>query len=121
MGKHTVRTIAFAPVVPCHRMLLRGFTPHVIRVSAYAYYAQLTVVHLGQYGQFGEGFHARSASLSPKVQQDKRALQFGKRVFATPKKMGAETAEANVNAGLAAAHQIVNYFEIGCVKYQVNK
>lgn len=45
----------------------------------------------------------------------------GKRVFATPKKMGAETAEANVNAGLAAAHQIVNYFEIGCVKYQVNK
>ena len=47
--------------------------------------------------------------------------KFGKRVFATPKKMGAETAEANVNAGLAAAHQIVNYFEIGCVKYQVNK
>jgi D-3-phosphoglycerate dehydrogenase len=35
--------------------------------------------------------------------------------------MGAETAEANVNAGLAAAHQIVAYFETGCVKYQVNK
>ena len=47
--------------------------------------------------------------------------KFGKQVFATPKKMGAETAEANINAGLAAAHQIVNYFEIGCVKYQVNK
>jgi D-3-phosphoglycerate dehydrogenase len=47
--------------------------------------------------------------------------KFGNRVFATPKKMGAETAEANINAGLAAAHQIVNYFEIGCVKYQVNK
>ena len=45
----------------------------------------------------------------------------GNRVFATPKKMGAETAEANINAGLAAARQIVNYFEIGCVKYQVNK
>ena len=47
--------------------------------------------------------------------------KFGNRVFATPKKMGAETAEANVHAGLAAAHQIVNYFEIGCVKFQVNK
>ena len=47
--------------------------------------------------------------------------KFGKRVFATPKKMGAETFEANVNAGLAAAQQIVNYFSIGCVKFQVNK
>lgn len=47
--------------------------------------------------------------------------KFGKRVFTTPKKMGAETAEANVNAGLAAATQIVNFFEIGCVKFQVNK
>lgn len=47
--------------------------------------------------------------------------KFGNRVFATPKKMGAETAEANVHAGLAAAHQVVNYFEIGCVKFQVNK
>ena len=52
---------------------------------------------------------------------DELKEKFGNRVFATPKKMGAETAEANVNAGLAAAHQIVNYFEIGCVKYQVNK
>ena len=47
--------------------------------------------------------------------------KFGTRVFATPKKMGAETAEANVNAGLAAANQIVRYFDIGCVKFQVNK
>ena len=47
--------------------------------------------------------------------------KFGNRVFATPKKMGAETAEANVNAGFAAANQIVNFFEIGCVKFQVNK
>lgn len=47
--------------------------------------------------------------------------KFGNRVFATPKKMGAETAEANVHAGLAAAHQVVNFFEIGCVKFQVNK
>jgi D-3-phosphoglycerate dehydrogenase len=42
-------------------------------------------------------------------------------VFATPKKMGAQSAEANVNAGLAAARQIVAFFESGCTKFQVNK
>ena len=47
--------------------------------------------------------------------------KFGKRVFATPKKMGAETAEANINAGLAAARQIADFFATGCVKFQVNK
>lgn len=47
--------------------------------------------------------------------------KFGDRVFATPKKMGAETAEANINAGFAAAHQIVEYFEIGSTRFQVNK
>jgi D-3-phosphoglycerate dehydrogenase len=46
--------------------------------------------------------------------------KFGDRVFATPKKMGAETAEANINAGLAAAHQIVEYFELGNTRFQVN-
>jgi len=45
----------------------------------------------------------------------------GERIFATPKKMGAETAEANINAGLAAAKQIVDFFEKGNVKCQVNK
>ena len=44
----------------------------------------------------------------------------GKQIFATPKKMGAETAEANINAGLAAARQIIAYFDTGCTKYQVN-
>ena len=43
------------------------------------------------------------------------------RYFATPKKMGAETAEANVNAGLAAARQIVAYFADGCTRFQLNK
>lgn len=47
--------------------------------------------------------------------------RFGKRVFATPKKMGAETAEANVNAGLAAARQIAEFFATGCTRFQVNK
>ena len=47
--------------------------------------------------------------------------KFGKQIFATPKKQGAETAEANMNAGLAAANQIVAYFATGCTKFQVNK
>jgi D-3-phosphoglycerate dehydrogenase len=47
--------------------------------------------------------------------------KFGTRVFATPKKMGAETAEANINAGLAAAQQIVNFLEKGDTTFQVNK
>ncbi|MBQ3723543.1 MAG: 3-phosphoglycerate dehydrogenase [Bacteroidales bacterium] len=47
--------------------------------------------------------------------------KFGLRVFATPKKMGAQSAEANVNAGLAAARQIVAFFESGCTKFQVNR
>ena len=47
--------------------------------------------------------------------------KFGVRIFATPKKMGAQTSEANVNAGLAAARQIVAYFTEGCTRFQVNK
>lgn len=47
--------------------------------------------------------------------------KFGLRVFATPKKMGAQTAEANVNAGLAAARQIVSFLKDGVRKFQLNK
>lgn len=47
--------------------------------------------------------------------------KFGLRVFATPKKMGAQTEEANVNSGLAAARQIVNYFATGDTKFQLNR
>ncbi len=53
--------------------------------------------------------------------KDELAALFGKRFFATPKKMGAETAEANINAGLAAARQIVDYIENGNTRFQVNK
>ena len=49
------------------------------------------------------------------------AEKFAGRYFATPKKMGAQTAEANVNAGIAAARQIVSYIEDGVTKFQVNK
>ncbi|MFR9652101.1 MAG: NAD(P)-dependent oxidoreductase [Rikenellaceae bacterium] len=47
--------------------------------------------------------------------------KFSKRYFATSKKMGAETAEANINAGLAAARQIAGYLNDGITTYQVNK
>jgi len=43
------------------------------------------------------------------------------RYFSTPKKMGAQTAEANINAGIAAAVQINAFFKDGCTKFQVNK
>ena len=58
------------------------------------------------------------------VMPDNYALlqeKFGARVFATPKKMGAQTSEANVNAGLAAARQIADFFATGNRKFQVNK
>lgn len=47
--------------------------------------------------------------------------KFVGRYFSTPKKMGAQTAEANINAGIAAAKQINAYFATGDTKYQVNK
>ena len=53
--------------------------------------------------------------------QAEMAGKFGKRFFATAKKMGAETAEANINAGLAAARQIVDYLQHGNTRFQVNK
>lgn len=43
------------------------------------------------------------------------------RYFSTPKKMGAQTQEANINAGIAAARQITAFFKEGCTKFQVNK
>ncbi len=47
--------------------------------------------------------------------------KYGTRYHATTKKMGAETSEANINAGLAAANQIVAFFEKGDRTFQVNK
>ncbi len=46
---------------------------------------------------------------------------FEGRYFSTPKKMGAQTAEANTNAGIAAAKQINAFFATGCTKFKVNK
>ncbi len=49
------------------------------------------------------------------------AEKFPGRYFATPKKMGAQTQEANINAGIAAANQIVGFLKDGITKFQVNK
>lgn len=47
--------------------------------------------------------------------------KFTGRYFSTPKKMGAQTAEANINAGIAAAKQINSFFSTGDTTFQVNK
>lgn len=47
--------------------------------------------------------------------------KFAGRYFATPKKMGAQTAEANINAGIAAARQIVDFIKNGNERFRVNK
>jgi len=48
-------------------------------------------------------------------------VKYKGRYFATPKKMGAQTAEANLNAGVAAAKQIINFLDKGDTTFQVNK
>jgi D-3-phosphoglycerate dehydrogenase / 2-oxoglutarate reductase len=52
---------------------------------------------------------------------DEFASKCAGRYFSTPKKMGAQTAEANINAGIAAAKQIVGFLKDGCEKFRVNK
>jgi len=57
------------------------------------------------------------------IAPDKKAEfeeKFGDRVFFTPKKMGAQTAEANINAGVAAVNQIINFFKTGDIRFKVN-
>ena len=56
-----------------------------------------------------------------KPDADAEFAQLEGRYFSTPKKMGAQTAEANTNAGIAAAKQINAFFTDGCTKFQVNK
>ena len=56
-----------------------------------------------------------------KPDADADFLKLEGRYFSTPKKMGAQTTEANFNAGIAAAKQINAFFQDGCTKFQVNK
>lgn len=60
------------------------------------------------------------ADIKPDSAEELKA-KFGDRIFFTPKKMGAQTAEANINAGIAAAHQVVDYLRDGINRFQVNK
>jgi D-3-phosphoglycerate dehydrogenase len=57
--------------------------------------------------------------VAPDCQEQIKA-EFAARYYATPKKMGAQTEEANINAGLAAARQIVNFLKKGDRTFQVN-
>lgn len=57
--------------------------------------------------------------IKPDAEED--FAKFEGRYFSTPKKMGAQTAEANTNAGIAAAKQINAFFATGDTKFQVNK
>ncbi len=59
------------------------------------------------------------ADVAPESYDELRE-KFDARIFATPKKMGAETAEANINAGLAAARQAVGYLKEGVDRFRVN-
>ena len=52
--------------------------------------------------------------------KDEIVAKYEDRCFFTPKKMGAQTAEANINAGVAAANQIVRFFNEGDVTFKVN-
>ncbi|MCM1163086.1 MAG: 3-phosphoglycerate dehydrogenase [Muribaculaceae bacterium] len=61
-----------------------------------------------------------AADVAPGRAEEMKAL-FGDRVFFTPKKMGAQTAEANINAGLAAARQVVDFLTTGTDRFRVNK
>lgn len=60
------------------------------------------------------------SDIAPACHED-LASKFEGRYYSTPKKQGAETAEANINAGIAAARQIVNFLKNGDRTYQVNK
>ncbi|MFV0472096.1 MAG: NAD(P)-dependent oxidoreductase [Paludibacteraceae bacterium] len=57
--------------------------------------------------------------ITPKMDEEFRS-KVGDRYFATPKKIGAQTAEANVNAGIAAAHQVVDFIKNGVETFRVN-
>lgn len=59
------------------------------------------------------------SDIAPECHSD--LLKFEARYYSTPKKQGAETSEANINAGLASANQIVNFLKKGDRTFQVNK
>jgi D-3-phosphoglycerate dehydrogenase len=70
---------------------------------------------------FTEGRDLRYASdIAPEC-KDQLLQKFADRIFFTAKKLGAQTAEANINAGIAAANQIIDFFENKNTRFQVNR
>ncbi len=59
------------------------------------------------------------SDIAPAAKEEMES-KYADRCFFTPKKMGAQTAEANINAGKAAAHQIINFIENGDITFKVN-
>ena len=84
--------------------------------------ARKEVIHEDELIQFMQERHdfRYVTDVMPAADQKMHEL-FEGRYFSTPKKMGAQTAEANINAGIAAAKQIVDFVENGVTKFQVNK
>ena len=62
-----------------------------------------------------------ASDIKPDNWKEMDEANLGTRYFVTPKKCGAQTSEANINAGLAAANQIVDFFATGNQQYRVNK
>lgn len=60
------------------------------------------------------------ADVKPEIAEELKG-KYGDRIFYTPKKMGAQTAEANIKAGIAAAEQVVANLKDGWSKFRVNK
>ena len=61
-----------------------------------------------------------AADVAPECAAEIKEL-FGDRVFFTPKKMGAQTSEANINAGIAAARQVIAFLTTGEDRFRVNR
>ena len=69
----------------------------------------------------GERKDLKYASDIAPVKKDEMLEKLAGQVYFTPKKMGAQTAEANINAGVASITQIINFLEKGDTTFQVNK
>jgi D-3-phosphoglycerate dehydrogenase len=84
--------------------------------------ARKEVIHEDELIQFMQERHdfRYVTDVMPAADQKMQEL-FEGRYFSTPKKMGAQTAEANINAGIAAAKQIVDFLQTGNTRFQVNK
>ena len=100
--------------------VLRSYKEYIEKTRKSAFYDETYLqAILEEHGEILKAIRERDKEKA--VEAVSRHLKKSQDRAETPKKMGAETAEANVNAGLAAARQIVAYFAEGCTKFQLNK